>query len=85
MKIDGSVHTFGVLDATTRSLDKAIMAPSLKTASNTISKVGKYCTETSTALCTVQVPKVNRNFTDLQLSWDRNSIRNSYKNAGVSV
>ena len=35
-------HELGIREATTRSLDSAIMAPSLNTASSTMSSVGKY-------------------------------------------
>lgn len=42
MKMAFKFQVLGVGLATTRSLDRAIMAPSLNTASNTISRVGKY-------------------------------------------
>ena len=42
MKIALRFQVLGCGEATTRSLDKAIMAPSLKTANSTISRVGKY-------------------------------------------
>ena len=42
MKMAFRFQELGVGLATTRSLDSAIMAPSLKTASSTISSVGKY-------------------------------------------
>ena len=38
-------HELGMREATTRSLESAIMAPSLNTASSTISSVGKYLCE----------------------------------------
>ena len=42
MKMALKFQLLGVGLATTRSLDRAIMAPSLNTASRTISRVGKY-------------------------------------------
>ena len=42
MKIAFKFQELGVGLATTLSLDRAIMAPSLKTANSTISRVGKY-------------------------------------------
>ena len=42
MKMAGRFQRLGVREAVTRSLDSAIMAPSLNTASSTISSVGKY-------------------------------------------
>ena len=35
-------HELGSSEGSTRSFDSAIMAPSLNTASSTISRVGKY-------------------------------------------
>lgn len=42
MKMAFKFQVLGIGEATTRSLDRAIMAPSLKTANNTINRVGKY-------------------------------------------
>ena len=42
MKMLVRFQVLGVRDGVTRSLDRAIMAPSLKTARSTISRVGKY-------------------------------------------
>ena len=42
MKMAFKFHELGVGLATTRSLDSAIIAPSLNTANSTISSVGKY-------------------------------------------
>lgn len=42
MKMTFRFQVFGIGEATTRSLERAIMAPSLNTASNTINRVGKY-------------------------------------------
>lgn len=42
MKMDLRSQWLGTGEATTRSLDSAIMAPSLNTASSTIRMVGKY-------------------------------------------
>ena len=42
MKMLVRFHVLGVREGVTRSLESAIMAPSLKTARSTISRVGKY-------------------------------------------
>lgn len=49
-KIAPRCHELGMREATTRSLESAIMAPSLNTASSTISSVGKYLCESNYGL-----------------------------------